>query len=83
LEQVPAAENEENPMSGLAMNPASFPAVPLPRTGARWWTAIASHFTASATAAPAEDAKPRRQVTPPRRGAYLEDAAMRRAMHRL
>ena len=70
-------------MSELAMNPADFPAIP--RTGDRWWTAIAKFFTASASVVveAAAPPKPRRHADIPRRAAYLEAAAMRRELDRL
>jgi len=70
-------------MSDMAMNPADFPAIP--RTGDRWWTAIARFFTASASAVveAAAPPKPRRHVDVPRRHAFLEHAAMSREMDRL
>jgi hypothetical protein len=70
-------------MSELAMNPANFPATP--RTGNRWWTAIARFFTASAVATVEDPAPPkaRRHADIPRRAAYLESAAMSREMYRL
>ena len=55
------------------------------RAGSRagWWTAIVRYLTTAADASAPDDERRVPKHYPPRRYAYLEDAAMARAMERL
>lgn len=70
-------------MSEMALTNVTYPGLPRQRAaGAHWWNAVVSFFTATESA-PKEGDERRIPCRAPRRYAYLDESAMRRAMERL